>query len=202
MTTQRAFGDKLAALRRRLGFTQLELALRTGVSERTVRNAEGSRPIKRDFLAFIANGLDVPLEDVVYDEADGVERELEIARRIIRELEQQFDARCRGVFGGPKGLSPSPDVQTGVFDEAWRMFDRAWDRLAESGSTFDRLPGASCSRFRPQLVCTACVSGTGEFAIKVLLHYGPRQAERTIERIIWCVVRDGVVTEVRTAALH
>lgn len=58
-------GEKLASLRRLLGFTQLQLALRAGVSERTVRNAERGRPINREFLQYIAGGLGIPVEELI-----------------------------------------------------------------------------------------------------------------------------------------
>ena len=47
-------GAKLASLRRALGMTQLELALRAGVSERTIRNSERGHPINHAFLGYIA----------------------------------------------------------------------------------------------------------------------------------------------------
>ncbi|MBA4104832.1 MAG: hypothetical protein C0485_03660 [Pirellula sp.] len=59
-------GDRLGTFRRVLGLTQLELAVRSGVSERTIRNAERGRPIKRDFLEFIATGLGVSMDDVIH----------------------------------------------------------------------------------------------------------------------------------------
>jgi transcriptional regulator with XRE-family HTH domain len=65
MPSLQPYGAKLASLRRALGLTQLELALRSGVSERTVRNAERGQPIKRSFLEFIAGGLGVPLQEIV-----------------------------------------------------------------------------------------------------------------------------------------
>src|SRR5690606_30136257 len=58
-------GDLISQIRRSQGFTQLELALRAGVSERTVRNAERGQAIKHDFLKFIASGLGVSLPEVV-----------------------------------------------------------------------------------------------------------------------------------------
>lgn len=46
------------------GWTQLELAVRAGVSDRTVRKAEKSQPIRRQFLEFIACALQSPLAEV------------------------------------------------------------------------------------------------------------------------------------------
>lgn len=65
MPSLQPHGAKLASLRRALGLTQLELAIRSGVSERTVRNAERGRLVKRSFLEFIAGGLGVTLSEVV-----------------------------------------------------------------------------------------------------------------------------------------
>lgn len=58
-------GDKIRSFRRSFGFTQLELALRAGVSERTVRNAEQGRRIDHDFLGYIAGALGVAMSEVV-----------------------------------------------------------------------------------------------------------------------------------------
>ncbi|MCA9193213.1 MAG: nuclear transport factor 2 family protein [Planctomycetales bacterium] len=54
-------GSALRDLRTSRSLTQTELAKIAGVSERTVRNAEGERPIRRDFAEFIARALDVNL---------------------------------------------------------------------------------------------------------------------------------------------
>jgi transcriptional regulator with XRE-family HTH domain len=58
-------GDKLRSFRVALGYSQEELAARAGVSDRTVRNAEKSRPLRREFLDFIAQALGVSLELLV-----------------------------------------------------------------------------------------------------------------------------------------
>src|SRR5688572_27792251 len=56
-------GPRLRSLRQARGWTQLELAMLAGVSERTVRNAECGRPIRRGFLDFLAGALGVePIE--------------------------------------------------------------------------------------------------------------------------------------------
>ncbi|WP_428307258.1 helix-turn-helix domain-containing protein [Lacipirellula sp.] len=65
MPSLQPHGAKLANLRRALGLTQLELAVRSGVSERTIRNAERGNPLKRSFLEFIADGLGVPVTEII-----------------------------------------------------------------------------------------------------------------------------------------
>jgi transcriptional regulator with XRE-family HTH domain len=60
-------GDKLRSFRRARGWTQLELAITAGVSERTIRNAERGRPLRPDFLGFLASALDVEAEELVND---------------------------------------------------------------------------------------------------------------------------------------
>jgi transcriptional regulator with XRE-family HTH domain len=65
MPSLQPHGAKLANLRRALGLTQLELAVRSGVSERTIRNAERGNPLKRSFLEFIAGGLGVPVTEII-----------------------------------------------------------------------------------------------------------------------------------------
>jgi len=65
MPSLQPYGAKIASLRRALGLTQLELAIRSGVSERTIRNAERGQSLKRSFLEFIAGGLGVSLQEIV-----------------------------------------------------------------------------------------------------------------------------------------
>jgi transcriptional regulator with XRE-family HTH domain len=85
-------GDRLGTFRRVLGLTQLELAVRSGVSERTIRNAERGRPIKRDFLEYIAAGLGVSMDDVIH-----VSTELSSHLRWQRNLETVM-ATMRRIF--------------------------------------------------------------------------------------------------------
>lgn len=85
MPSLQPYGAKLASLRRALGLTQLELAARSGVSERTVRNAERGQPIKRSFLEFIAGGLGVSLHEIVLPSCE-FERHLRWQRHVDRLL--------------------------------------------------------------------------------------------------------------------
>ena len=62
-------GPKLESFRRARGWTQLELAMIAGVSERTVRNAERGRPLRRDFLGFLAGALAVEAAELVANPA-------------------------------------------------------------------------------------------------------------------------------------
>jgi len=64
MNSIEPFGEKVRSFRRALGLTQLELAVRADVSERTVRHAEGGRPIKRDYLECIAGALGVDFREI------------------------------------------------------------------------------------------------------------------------------------------
>lgn len=90
MPSLQPYGAKLASLRRALGLTQLELAARSGVSERTVRNAERGQPVKRCFLEFIAGGLGVPLHEIVLPsgEFDLHLRWLRHAERLLAALQR------------------------------------------------------------------------------------------------------------------
>lgn len=94
MPSLQPYGAKLASLRRALGLTQLELAVRCGVSERTVRNAERGHAVKRSFLEFIAGGLGVSLHEVVLPSSEfdrhlrwqrHVERLLSALQRVVTE---------------------------------------------------------------------------------------------------------------------
>ena len=61
MPSVETHGDKLRYFRRARGFTQLELALVAGVSERTVRSAERGRPIRRELVDYLAQALGVDI---------------------------------------------------------------------------------------------------------------------------------------------
>lgn len=92
MTTLRAQGRKLARIRRSLGYSQLQLAIRAGVSERTVRNAECGHSVKRDFLVYIASGLQVPLFEVLEDEFACDSKWIARAETIQEELSRAITA--------------------------------------------------------------------------------------------------------------
>ncbi len=69
MPTVEPLGERIRSLRKSLGWTQLELAMRADVSERTVRSIERDRPIKHDSLLCIALALGVEIRDIVRDPA-------------------------------------------------------------------------------------------------------------------------------------
>lgn len=60
----RANGPRIRELRKARGWTQLTLASRTGYSERVIRKAEKSEPIRHDVLATIAQALSTPAEPI------------------------------------------------------------------------------------------------------------------------------------------
>jgi transcriptional regulator with XRE-family HTH domain len=90
-------GKRISAIRRVLGLTQLDLALRCGVSERTIRNAERGRPIMRDFLQFIAAGLGVSMDEVIHVSPDlssqlRWQQNLELVMRVIRSISSEHSS--------------------------------------------------------------------------------------------------------------
>ena len=56
---------RIKQIRQASGMTQLELAIAAGVAERTVRNAETGKRVRKDFLEYLAIALGVGLVDVV-----------------------------------------------------------------------------------------------------------------------------------------
>jgi transcriptional regulator with XRE-family HTH domain len=60
-------GAKFRAFRQARGWSQLELAATAGVSERTIRNAERGRSLRRDFLEYLAGALGVDPAELLRD---------------------------------------------------------------------------------------------------------------------------------------
>jgi transcriptional regulator with XRE-family HTH domain len=73
-------------LRYARGLTQRELAHLAGIGERTVRNAEAGRPVRLEFLTFLATALGVDVTDVV-DDRDELRTALREQRRVEHILE-------------------------------------------------------------------------------------------------------------------
>ena len=89
-------GEKLRSLRVSLGWSQLELAVRAGVSERTVRNAENGRPLRHEFLGFLAKALGVPAAEITLPTAEFKthlrwEQHVERLGQILGELATNHD---------------------------------------------------------------------------------------------------------------
>lgn len=79
----RANGDRIRELRKTRGWTQLELATRSGYSERVVRKAEAGETIRHDVLLTLAETFSTPHEPVTVpmltsDPVDLVRRFFEI----------------------------------------------------------------------------------------------------------------------------
>ena len=97
MASVEPHGEKLRHLRRALGWTQLELALRAGVSERTVRSAERGRPVRREFLDYLAGALGVDLRELAREPATVAglvrwRRNAEALRKNLFRLHYERDA--------------------------------------------------------------------------------------------------------------
>jgi transcriptional regulator with XRE-family HTH domain len=97
MPSVEPYGQKIQSLRKALGLTQLELALRAGVSDRTVRNAERGRPLQRDFLGFIAAALGVAIADIAKNmgELAGLgdwRRNVQVADELLKRVAVDYDA--------------------------------------------------------------------------------------------------------------
>ena len=60
----RANGSRVRDLRKARGWTQLTLAARSGYSERVIRKAEASEPLRPDVLVSLAEALSTPEEPI------------------------------------------------------------------------------------------------------------------------------------------
>ena len=100
MASVEPHGEKLRHLRRALGWTQLELALKAGVSERTVRSAERGRPVRREFLDYLAGALGVDLQELAREPATiaGLVRWRRNARVLSENLVRLHYERVEGPF--------------------------------------------------------------------------------------------------------
>lgn len=63
-------GELIRSLRLAKGWSQLDLAQRAGVGERTIRNAESGRIIEGSTASYIAGALEITLEKLVKPPAD------------------------------------------------------------------------------------------------------------------------------------
>lgn len=153
-------GEKLASLRRSLGFTQLQLALRAGVSERTVRNAEHGRPINHEFLQYIAGGLGVTLGDVVVQAVDlaahrrweknrggflsGVERAMQEqnTKVLIEVVHQDFEMHFLGGIPGVDSLQ--------TLMGSYHGFDGVEQFVENAQRFWDMQPGGAVAIEAPQ----------------------------------------------------
>lgn len=165
MTTQRAQGDKLAQLRRQLGFTQCELAIRTGVSERTVRNAESGRSIKRAFLEYIASGLKVPIQEVLCQSEIDRPEWLGLADQVIADFRTAFDDRYTPKTWDRLRNFPRAEESNLEFDEAWNLFDNLL-LGAELPRDYRAYGTLNDSNRRFQLSLKAPFGGQGEFVVR------------------------------------
>jgi transcriptional regulator with XRE-family HTH domain len=151
------YGEKIQSLRKALGLTQLQLALRAGVSERTVRNAERGRPLKRDFLQFIAVALEIDVRELarIPAELSGFfdwQRNVTVVNELLHRacftyditgltdvVHPRFDAKYNIEGMNMGGLAERYiQARTGV-DEAKRMIDWMGDfstRIVERTTTF------------------------------------------------------------------
>ena len=108
-----AFGSRLAALRKRKGLTQIQLADQLGVSQRmiTYYENEARRP-PTQLLPQIAKVLGVPVDDLLSGaDLDAVE-ELKLDKRLLRrfeKLQQLPDADQKAVLRMIDSLSATSD---------------------------------------------------------------------------------------------
>jgi transcriptional regulator with XRE-family HTH domain len=92
MPSVKAFGEKIRCLRKAIGLTQLELALRAGVSERTVRNAERGQPVRHVCLEWMGGALGVEIQELVHHPAEL--KSLFDRRRQIETIHQFVERLC------------------------------------------------------------------------------------------------------------
>jgi transcriptional regulator with XRE-family HTH domain len=72
----------IRAYRERRGWTQVELAVRAGFSERLVRKAEAGEPLRLDTVQVLAQALSIPAEPLAA--ADLVDDPLAVAQSMLR----------------------------------------------------------------------------------------------------------------------
>lgn len=80
----RAMGNKLYAIRKRLGITQAEAAEKAGISDRSYADIErGTANMRVQTLLQICNGLKITPNDILADDSDESVNDNELANRII-----------------------------------------------------------------------------------------------------------------------
>ena len=90
-----SFGENLRKARKAAGMTQIELARKTGITERSVYNYEkNSRAPKIDIVERFAQALDVPSEMLLnhFDPAEKASAfDRSIAEKLLVQLKMLFD---------------------------------------------------------------------------------------------------------------
>jgi transcriptional regulator with XRE-family HTH domain len=84
-----AFGERLASLRKRAGYTQEQLAAELGISRRRIAyyEAESAHP-PANLLADLARVLNVPVEALLSDSAASRKTRATLSPRLERRLRQ------------------------------------------------------------------------------------------------------------------
>ena len=145
--TESGFGAMLREWRRRRGASQLELALRSGVSQRHVSFLESGRARpSREMVGQLAGALDVPLRQQntllmaagfapVYRERDLGAPELGVVRQALNHMLKQQE--------------PYPAV---VVDRLWNLLDANEPANRLTAFLLDGVPGAAQQTGRPNLL--------------------------------------------------
>ena len=145
--TESGFGPMLREWRRRRGASQLELALRSGVSQRHVSFLESGRARpSREMVGQLAGALDVPLRQQnalmlaagfapVYRERDLGAPELGVVRQAINHMLKQQE--------------PYPAL---VVDRLWNLIDANGAANRLTAFLLDGVPGAAKQTGRPNIL--------------------------------------------------
>lgn len=80
----RDMGNKLYAIRKRLGITQAEAAEKAGISDRSYADIErGTANMRVQTLLQICNGLKITPNDILVDDSDEAVNDSELTKRVI-----------------------------------------------------------------------------------------------------------------------
>lgn len=80
----RAMGNKLYAIRKRLGITQAEAAEKAGISDRSYADIErGTANMRVQTLLQICDGLKITPNDILVDDSDEAVNDSELTKRVI-----------------------------------------------------------------------------------------------------------------------
>ena len=139
----RVNGKRFAELRKRIGFTQLDLANRAGYSERVIRKAESGGPLRFDTIRDLSECLSTP--DRIVSPHHLLHSNLELAIQFVHAYDHYGrDAlqHCQGFFADEFEFFCPGDPEQVAFAGVWKGVNGMQEFFNRFHSLFSRNAGS------------------------------------------------------------